>query len=606
MAKRERTRQKKQPEADQKHRPRQNESQPQSERFHAWEQGKFPIGETPFRPHMDQHAALLARAGSDGNRANRVLRLQQTYGNRYVQRLVESAGARAKLTVSPPNDSYEHQADRVARAVTGGVLVRAQPQPEEKQSEARLAGRQPAPLPENLETRINRARGSGQPLPDIVRAPMERALGADFSGVRLHTDSEADVLNQQLSARAFTTGQDVFFREGGYSPGSDSGRELIAHELTHVAQQSTARCAVEPPEPDNAQTPGQAACVRAAPQGQIQRWAEDEHQAMGDKAWQLVEPKVEKKLGQKPPAPMLEKLGKVTYGKLTQLGGDYAQTVEELKQIKSKLLPVGGLCAATDYLWYNSPSFGSTEKQRAANYQRMVKIAETNVDHFSPLAQVQYKQHHKTAVDKAAKAAAAARELGREEGEKKAPFNDALVTEGFAAHFLQDSYASGHQCPRALDEIPEGTSKWGKTLGSLGTKNYHDMLCEIAVPIAGPAAGWYHGDLAATGKEITRLAGETAKSLEEVLATYWGFGGAPQAAPSDGPDMAKIEGDPKLAKTWKKMVGGYKSQEKRVEAYEKKRRKKRGLPELIEMPGTKTKYTRQQIIEYYKRISGKK
>jgi len=70
---------------------------------------------------------------------------------------------------------------------------------------------------------------------------MERAFGADFSGVRVHTDPEADALNQQISAKAFIAGPDMFFREGEYSPGSDTGRELIAHELTHVVQQVGSR-----------------------------------------------------------------------------------------------------------------------------------------------------------------------------------------------------------------------------------------------------------------------------------------------------------------------------------------------------------------------------
>jgi hypothetical protein len=67
---------------------------------------------------------------------------------------------------------------------------------------------------------------------------MESAFGTDFGGVRVHTDSSADSLNQALSARAFTTGQDIFFRQGEYSPGSSSGKELLAHELTHVVQQT--------------------------------------------------------------------------------------------------------------------------------------------------------------------------------------------------------------------------------------------------------------------------------------------------------------------------------------------------------------------------------
>jgi hypothetical protein len=57
--------------------------------------------------------------------------------------------------------------------------------------------------------------------------------------VRAHTSPEADDLSRELGAKAFTTGQDVFFREGAYDPGSTAGRELIAHELSHVVQQGT-------------------------------------------------------------------------------------------------------------------------------------------------------------------------------------------------------------------------------------------------------------------------------------------------------------------------------------------------------------------------------
>ena len=72
-----------------------------------------------------------------------------------------------------------------------------------------------------------------------AREQMEPTFGADFSGVRVHADTEADTLNRAVSARAFTTGQDIFFREGEYNPGSSSGRELLAHELTHVVQQNS-------------------------------------------------------------------------------------------------------------------------------------------------------------------------------------------------------------------------------------------------------------------------------------------------------------------------------------------------------------------------------
>ena len=87
--------------------------------------------------------------------------------------------------------------------------------------------------------RINQARGGGQPLDTAVQKQMGAAMGHDFSGVNVHTGSESNELNRDLSARAFTSGQDVFFRQGDYDPGSSSGKELIAHELTHVVQQST-------------------------------------------------------------------------------------------------------------------------------------------------------------------------------------------------------------------------------------------------------------------------------------------------------------------------------------------------------------------------------
>ncbi|AVH73343.1 eCIS core domain-containing protein [Nostoc sp. 'Lobaria pulmonaria (5183) cyanobiont'] len=102
----------------------------------------------------------------------------------------------------------------------------------QRQGEAVMAG---AP---DLEASINQARDGGQVMADNIREPMEQAFGADFSGVKVHTDGQSDQLNRSIQARAFTTGQDVFFRQGEYNPGSRGGQELLAHELTHVVQQS--------------------------------------------------------------------------------------------------------------------------------------------------------------------------------------------------------------------------------------------------------------------------------------------------------------------------------------------------------------------------------
>jgi hypothetical protein len=102
-----------------------------------------------------------------------------------------------------------------------------------------LVGLEGGPVSPEVEAAIRRARGGGQPLEGTVQAQMSEALGHDFSGVRVHTDADADQLNQQLQAKAFTTGPDIFFKRGTYDPGSSRGRELIAHELIHVVQQSS-------------------------------------------------------------------------------------------------------------------------------------------------------------------------------------------------------------------------------------------------------------------------------------------------------------------------------------------------------------------------------
>lgn len=81
----------------------------------------------------------------------------------------------------------------------------------------------------------------GVSLPLELRRTMEERLGTDFSGVRIHSDSAAGSAALRLGARAFTHGQDVYFAAGYYQPGSNAGRGLLAHELTHVVQQRNGR-----------------------------------------------------------------------------------------------------------------------------------------------------------------------------------------------------------------------------------------------------------------------------------------------------------------------------------------------------------------------------
>lgn len=98
------------------------------------------------------------------------------------------------------------------------------------------SGQTPDPLTD-VESRIDARRGRGQPLSEAGRDFFEPRFGHDFSGVRVHADAEANTLTRALNARAFTTGKDIFFQQGGYNDCSTVGRHLLAHELAHVLQQ---------------------------------------------------------------------------------------------------------------------------------------------------------------------------------------------------------------------------------------------------------------------------------------------------------------------------------------------------------------------------------
>jgi hypothetical protein len=88
-----------------------------------------------------------------------------------------------------------------------------------------------------LDAGLADASGSGASLAPHTRYQMEEAFGADFSAVRVHTGAASAAMNDQIGARAFTYGTDIHFNDGEYTPATNEGRRLIAHELAHVVQQ---------------------------------------------------------------------------------------------------------------------------------------------------------------------------------------------------------------------------------------------------------------------------------------------------------------------------------------------------------------------------------
>ncbi|MEU1933320.1 DUF4157 domain-containing protein [Streptomyces coeruleorubidus] len=101
---------------------------------------------------------------------------------------------------------------------------------ERRRKRKERAAKNRAPEPKNIVS------GAGQPLDPGVRRELEEQLGHDLGSVRLHTDRDASALTGMLGADAVAVGQDIFFGEGQYQPGTEQGRALLAHELLHTIQ----------------------------------------------------------------------------------------------------------------------------------------------------------------------------------------------------------------------------------------------------------------------------------------------------------------------------------------------------------------------------------
>jgi hypothetical protein len=216
-------------------------------------QTKSAASATPHRAHPERIPALSAAH-----------RLQRTIGNQALLRMLqaharntkEDAAVKApprgdapvriqpKLKVNAPGDFYEQEADRIAEH----VMCMPQPRTQSEAAADTMAS------PAQVQTSTVPAAGGGgfaappivdevlsspgQPLDSATRAFMEPRFGEDFSRVRVHTDAQAAESASAINARAFTVNRNIVFGSAEYLPASDSGRQLLSHELAHVLQQS--------------------------------------------------------------------------------------------------------------------------------------------------------------------------------------------------------------------------------------------------------------------------------------------------------------------------------------------------------------------------------
>ncbi len=158
-----------------------------------------------------------------------------------------------KLTINQPNDVYEQEADamadKVMRMEQPGVQLKPLPIitsvqkkcehcDKEKEMQRKEISGEEKTADSNLENYVGGLNSGGQALPNEVRNFYEPRFGYDFGNVKLHTGTVAAKSAQSINALAYTSGNNIVFNDGQYSPNTESGKKLLSHELTHVVQQT--------------------------------------------------------------------------------------------------------------------------------------------------------------------------------------------------------------------------------------------------------------------------------------------------------------------------------------------------------------------------------
>lgn len=199
---------------------------------------------------------ISIREGSDGsaNLASRQLVTDPKVDNPRWHQL--ATRLQAKLNVSAPGDPYERQADAVAETVmrmptSSIVQTKCAPCQHESDNVTNLDPEDETLRPKKesehatalvngeMQSHIENLRSGGQPLSESDRVFFEPRFGLDFSHVRVDTSQAAGETARTLNAKAYTLGNYIAFAPGQYSPGTECGDRLLAHELTHTVQQGS-------------------------------------------------------------------------------------------------------------------------------------------------------------------------------------------------------------------------------------------------------------------------------------------------------------------------------------------------------------------------------
>ncbi len=438
------------------------------------------------------------------------------------------------------------------------------------------------------------------------QAEMERGYNANFGHIEAYAGPEAEHACGHLGAQAYTRGNKIAF--ASKSP----PKEIVAHELAHTLQQSGGSAvktfaahsvghleAEADAAAETVTSGGQADIALTTGGGGIHKWGGSDHYALGNLGGQKALRKFrsmfpEAAAGLKTTTTDVvhgknAAAANITPGDAKLTGGDGNMQVNKGEETlgintgnKSKFLGFGKGAAtsvsfgdASRYAGDYSESVDGLKGKNPGdlvgmtNDAQMVFGASTNANHFYPLNRAEYAGHHAKAVAHA--------EAGDLDG--------AMLEEGFAAHFLQDTFSSGHMAPRSLDSVEHmhNDKKVETTLdmitasiigaptvqhgaafaedakkGLKRSKQWHDFFC--ALPNGLPTdKGRFHGDYYMDGNDLEHVSDVVSESLLEVLsATQKGkkvsYG---VSAKIPTPSFSQIMADPIAGPAWKLMMNDY-------------------------------------------------
>lgn len=167
--------------------------------------------------------------------------------NAGVNRTTQGVFFQPKLAVNQPGDKYEQEADAMADQVMRMTVQRKCKHCEEEEKRIQRKGADLATpvVDEGFENYVSSLHGRGTILSQSERDFFEPRFGYDFSNVRIHTGGDAAQSADRINALAYTAGTHIVFNTGQYQPGSENGKRLLAHELTHVVQQGGGTGAIQ-------------------------------------------------------------------------------------------------------------------------------------------------------------------------------------------------------------------------------------------------------------------------------------------------------------------------------------------------------------------------